>query len=134
MSAEHIGSEVREEAGGEKKGGSASSSSDKVQSSGNREDLSSAKSILPPLRETSRARQGTLLNGGNSLSLREGSEGGGGGGGGGGDAVQVSTTRENTKTEVQSLGLGRKTATLYLSRTHTMMKGRSSSQAVQKVR
>ncbi|KAK3762608.1 hypothetical protein RRG08_020686 [Elysia crispata] len=129
MSAEHIGSEVREEAGGEKKGGSTSSSSDKVQSSRNREDLSSAKSILPPLRETSRARQGTLLNGGNSLSLREGSEGGGGGGG---DAVQVSTTRENTKTEVQSLGLGRKTATLYLSRTHTMMKGRSSSQAVQK--
>lgn len=33
-------------------------------------------------------------------------------------------TRENTKTEVQSesLGMGKRTATLYLSRTHTTMK------------
>ncbi|KAK7097825.1 leucine-rich repeat-containing protein 74A-like [Littorina saxatilis] len=37
--------------------------------------------------------------------------------------------RENTKTEVQTLGMGQKTATLYLSRTHTNMRGRNSSVA-----
>ena len=136
MSAEHISSEVREAGGGERKGEVETLSTDNVPSSGNREEISSAKSILPPLRETSRARQGTLHNGGTTLP-REGAGGGGGGGGGGGaeggggNTTQISTTRENTKTEVQSLGLGRKTATLYLSRTHTMMKGRSSSQAMQ---
>ncbi|GFS19581.1 leucine-rich repeat-containing protein 74A [Elysia marginata] len=129
MSAEHIGSEVKGVAGGgeEKKGETENSIPDKAPSSRHREELNSARSILPPLRETSRARQGTLHNVANS-----GPPGEGLGGGEGGDTIQVSTNRENTKTEVQSLGLGRKTATLYLSRTHTMMKGRSSSQAVQK--
>ena len=45
-------------------------------------------------------------------------------------AVSGKVTRENTKTEVQSLGMGRKTATLYLSRTHTNLRqGRNSSVA-----
>ncbi|XP_076468388.1 uncharacterized protein LOC143299144 [Babylonia areolata] len=38
-------------------------------------------------------------------------------------------TRENTRTEVQRSGLGRRTATLYLSRTHTNLRGRNSSVA-----
>ena len=44
-------------------------------------------------------------------------------------AVSGKVTRENTKTEVQSLGMGRRTATLYLSRTHTNMRVRNSSVA-----
>ncbi|KAL8598743.1 hypothetical protein ACOMHN_033307 [Nucella lapillus] len=40
-------------------------------------------------------------------------------------------TRENNKTEVKTLNMGRKTATLYLSRTYTSMRGHNSSVASQ---
>lgn len=122
---------------------------------GRRESGGSTRSILPPLRDnTSKSLAGLTKsnsNAGNSGLVKQGSNGGiglgggggsggggsfdgiGGGGGGGKENSLLGSrinTRENTKTEVQSLGMGRKTATLFLSRTHSMMKGRTSSQAV----
>ncbi|XP_012942856.1 leucine-rich repeat-containing protein 74B [Aplysia californica] len=123
MSAEHVGSE------------SASASVSSAKAATSREDLNSARSILPPLREssTNRGQTGGKNKTHNDVTANSRQptieEGTGKARNEGGEGSKV-VTRENTKTEVQSLGMGKKTATLYLSRTHTMMKGRTSSQAL----